>query len=215
MATLKSLVDETTNIKNEIVECHSNLSSILTSKNVEVTEEDKLSNLIGKVDLLGDVPPPPLYLYKEGDECSDVTGGWEFGYMYNSAYGITETPTMKKNTDNIYMQQNQGSTSMGQRTHVITNNKIDVTNYSKLKIVLTINGAFENRICLTDVYQTGKITSYNGAIVVANTTKDTSVVMKEYELDISSISSSYYVNHSLHSVGGTKKTTIHKIWLEA
>ena len=27
MATLKNLVDETTNIKNELVECHSNLKN--------------------------------------------------------------------------------------------------------------------------------------------------------------------------------------------
>lgn len=51
MATLKNLVDETTNIKNEIVDCHSNLSRILTSKNVEVSEEDnKLSSLIDKIE---------------------------------------------------------------------------------------------------------------------------------------------------------------------
>ena len=49
MTTLKSLVYETTNIKDELKTCHSNLSSALTSKGVEVTSEDKMSSLIGKV----------------------------------------------------------------------------------------------------------------------------------------------------------------------
>lgn len=49
MATLKSLVDETTNIKNELKACHSNLASALTEKEIEVNSEDKLKNLIDKV----------------------------------------------------------------------------------------------------------------------------------------------------------------------
>ena len=53
MATLKSLVDETTNIKNELKTCHSNLSSALTEKGVEVSSEDKMSSLIDKVGGLG------------------------------------------------------------------------------------------------------------------------------------------------------------------
>ena len=50
MATLKSLVDETTNIKNELVECHTNLSNALTEKGVDVSSGDKISSLIDKVE---------------------------------------------------------------------------------------------------------------------------------------------------------------------
>ena len=49
MATLKSLVDETTNIKNELVECHNNLKNNLNAKGVEVGSLDKLSTLILKL----------------------------------------------------------------------------------------------------------------------------------------------------------------------
>ena len=49
MATLKSLVDETTNIKNELVKCYSNLKSNLISKGVECSESDKISILINKI----------------------------------------------------------------------------------------------------------------------------------------------------------------------
>lgn len=49
MATLKNLVDETTNIKNELVVCHTNLKNNLLLKGVEVANQDKISTLINKV----------------------------------------------------------------------------------------------------------------------------------------------------------------------
>ena len=49
MATLKSLVDETTNIKNELVECYTNLKNNLITKGIDVGSFDKLSALVGKI----------------------------------------------------------------------------------------------------------------------------------------------------------------------
>ena len=49
MATLKSLVDETTNIKNELVECYTNLKNNLIEKGVECEDSDKMASLISKV----------------------------------------------------------------------------------------------------------------------------------------------------------------------
>ena len=49
MATLKSLGDETTNIKNELKTCHTNLKNNLIAKGVECGDSDKISNLIDKV----------------------------------------------------------------------------------------------------------------------------------------------------------------------
>ena len=54
MATLKNLVDETTNIKNELVTCHANLKANLIDKGVEVLVTDKLlslSNKVGEIEL--------------------------------------------------------------------------------------------------------------------------------------------------------------------
>ena len=128
MATLKSLVDETTDIKNEIVECHSNLLSMLTSKNVEVSEEDKMLDLIGKVDLL-DEYCPPLYLYKEGDKCIDITGDWidKFEYEYYS----TNNTALTFNSDHIYIKAT-GVNSADSWRGIITTNKINLSKYSKL-----------------------------------------------------------------------------------
>ena len=49
MATLKSLVDETTDIKNELKTCHVNLKNNLIAKGVECSDNDKMSSLIDKV----------------------------------------------------------------------------------------------------------------------------------------------------------------------
>jgi hypothetical protein len=50
MATLKSLVDETTNIKDELVECHTNLKNNLIAKGVECSDNDKMLSLIDRVE---------------------------------------------------------------------------------------------------------------------------------------------------------------------
>ena len=49
MATLNNLVDETTNIKNELKTCHTNLKNNLIEKGVECSDTDKLLSLVGKV----------------------------------------------------------------------------------------------------------------------------------------------------------------------
>lgn len=49
MATLKNLVDETTNIKNELKTCHANLKNNLIEKSIECSSTDKLLSLVNKV----------------------------------------------------------------------------------------------------------------------------------------------------------------------
>lgn len=49
MTTLKQLVDEITDIKNELVTCHSKLKSNLTDKGIKVLSNDKMLNLINNV----------------------------------------------------------------------------------------------------------------------------------------------------------------------
>lgn len=48
MANLKELVDEITNIKNELVTCHATLANTLTNKSIDVLETDKVLDLISK-----------------------------------------------------------------------------------------------------------------------------------------------------------------------
>ena len=50
MATLKELVNETTNIKDELKTCHTNLKNNLVEKGVECSDNDKMLSLINKVE---------------------------------------------------------------------------------------------------------------------------------------------------------------------
>ena len=49
MATLKNLVDETTNIKNEVVTCYTDFKENLTNLGVTLEDNSKLSDLINKL----------------------------------------------------------------------------------------------------------------------------------------------------------------------
>lgn len=49
MTTLKKLVDETTNIKDELVTCYTDLKNNLITKGVECSDADKLLSLVNKV----------------------------------------------------------------------------------------------------------------------------------------------------------------------
>ena len=49
MATLKSLVDETSSIKDELKACHSNLKNTLIEKGLDCSDNDKMIDLVEKV----------------------------------------------------------------------------------------------------------------------------------------------------------------------
>lgn len=79
MTTLKNLVDETTNIKNELVSCHSNLKNNLIKKGVKCSSTDKMSSLIDKIDgiVVGDnvVAGETIKLLSLTPTISMVSGG--------------------------------------------------------------------------------------------------------------------------------------------
>lgn len=76
-----------------------------------------------------------LWLYKDGDQCTDVTGGW---------VNITATPysAVVFNNTNIYMYYSDSSYSgYGVNADVKTVNSIDLTAYSMLKVQFTHTNA--------------------------------------------------------------------------
>ena len=202
MATLKSLVDETTNIKNEIVKCHSNLSSILTSKNVKVTEEDKMSDLIDKVDLLY---VSPLYLYKDGNEYLDVTGGWLQTYNTAGSYGV-----FTKKEDSMYLEC-RGNTVVNQ---ISTSNKISFVGYSKLNIEWTVSLNTVNAFSYIIV----KDTNNSWSTGLSYTRRDGPTSNKFVDtINISSLQSSYFpviVATTNYSTSNVALVTVSKVWLE-
>ena len=84
MATLKSLVDETTTIKDELVTCHSNLKNNLTEKGIECSDADKMSSLIDKVNYIQQsynvVAGDDVVLYEFSDNSHNI---YQKTYTYN------------------------------------------------------------------------------------------------------------------------------------
>ena len=195
-SSLKELIDRQELLTNVIEVQKNNLKSILESKNVEVSEEEnKLSNLIGKVDLLGDAPPPLLYLYKDGDECIDVTGGW---HINSAVYG-----SVTKNSNNMYMK---GLTSGGRLT-LYTTNSIDCKEYKYLYFEIegkTIN--YPSRFGIkSDKSQDIYLSFYE---MVAGQTYNKQIV----KIDISNIISAPFIFCNVDADGSY--CYIYKIWLE-
>jgi len=68
-----------------------------------------------------------LWLYKDGDECTGVTGGWR--------YGTSDTKNMGTpyNTGNcLYLPTNRQAVGWYNRNYAYTNKQIDLTNYNQL-----------------------------------------------------------------------------------
>lgn len=65
-----------------------------------------------------------LWLYKEGNECKNVTGGWNQGYLYS-----TSGYSYEKRSDSIYMMASSGTD-----VYIETLNKIDISKYNILKL---------------------------------------------------------------------------------
>lgn len=185
------------------------LSNILTSKNVEVSEEDKMSDLIGKVDLLGDATPPQLYLYKEGDECVDITGGWQY---YNASSTVTKNGS--------YMDVKiLGSSTVDGCSRFSTVNAIDLTPYSNLYIEYNNVGTVPSsmRPMLLQIRNsksnanTDIVAEVNGGDAGTTTSNKTII-----SLNISSINKSVYIvdTNGPNSGGQSRIDRIYKIWLE-
>ena len=192
-SSLKDLVDRQELLTNNIEEQKNTLKSILESKNVEVSEgENKLSILIQKVDELGEIIPP-LYLYKDGDECVNLTGGF---IVYKNNSNATPVGIFSKNTDYLELDATKGYASCG------TTNKINVSEYKTLYIDSSTDTS--NAICCLTTAQ-NLVTS--NRVVVMETTKNGRGVTS---IDISNVNDLYYLAIGL----GTSLTKVHKIWLE-
>ena len=179
------------------------LSNILTSKNVEVSEEDKMSDLIGKVNMLGEYDNPILYLYKYGDECVNVTGGWFFRDTWEAG-GVSKEGI--KNIDNLQVNMTYDCVGFIADT-------IDFTNYSKLKVdyeIIKNTDTSKLRVIVKDDYP------YNATKLAWSEASD--IKRETLEVNISSITGIHKLScesytGSSHNAGQLS-FKIYQIWLE-
>ena len=212
MATLKSLVDETTNIKNELVACHDNLSDILTSKNVSDLASDKLSDLVNKVKLL---KPMDLYLYNEGDENSRITGNWSSGYKLGNG-------TFVKNSSYIELKALPWrGNGLAEVITVSTLEKIDFTNYRTLTMEIFLNKLHWVNLAVSSD-RTSNPRNYpagtsKGDVAVASITSDDGFAVNtthKISLDVSSLEGFYYPIVCCYNAYHDCQFNLIKVWLE-
>ena len=169
------------------------LSSILTSKNVEVSEEDKMSDLISKVDLLDEYNDSKLWLYKAGD-----SEGVIVKFIYG---GISSNPsTFDSDKINVYVPR--GSIGLGVRS----SERIDLTHYSKLYIEGHNVVGDTCRILLS------KNTNIVSDGIPLGELKSTSKVTMSF--NISNYNDDFYIGIYQNGDAGIRQNYIYNIWLE-
>ena len=207
MTTLKSLVDETTNIKNEIVECNTNLSRILISKNVEVSEQDKMSDLIEKVDLSLD--NNKLFLYNNGVFKQYDHNVLKIGNVYgNSAL----------NNNYINLKINTTSSSQWSYIGLSSTNTVDISDYNKLKVKVKYNKFTPNGSSSIETLATLRKENSLDTDKVASIKVTSMTVDKEYtySLNISNLSGHYVCQFVIgaYMVASNLDVNIYQVWLE-
>lgn len=138
-----------------------------------------------------------LYLYREGDECEDVTGG----YVNGGASGDTSGAGFYKEADHLKLTHPTDGTQVCR-----TVNMVDLTEYSKIYIeVSTSTGAYNNPIIRIS---TG---TEHGSTNVINQDFAPSATKVVYSVDISNVNGVYYVKPTLY---WGAYANFYNIWLE-
>jgi len=153
------------------------------------------------------------YLYNEGNECIDLTGGWR-----ESSNNTVGTATVDKSNNKIKTSV-IGVEGTNSSCVCVTKNSIALTNYNKLyfnvKSCYTSYIGYTGKLCVTTIQNpafinvdgtTGRIANYDVTIEAGAGLKS---------IDISALSGSYYIFVGTNEKNGiTRHIEIDKIYLE-
>ena len=134
-----------------------------------------------------------LVLYDSGDECIDITGGWE---KKNKLSSSSANGSMTKNADYVYLK-NVSSATVG----MVTVNEIDLTNFSQMHCLckctgeMTFTAAPSFPTTSASYLATGKFTGPNNEVV---------------SVDISEVSGKARIGVFENQSSGTY---VYKVWL--
>ena len=146
-----------------------------------------------------------LYLYRAGDECVDVTGGW---YKNTNAtiYGVSSANgAVEFQDDNLYIASTRNNAVC-----VTASNRISFANYTKLKFVIT--GETQDGAAMVGPTMLFVTSANSGDITtdrVIGTYADVDGEVKE--VDISSLNDSYYISYATN---GDRTGHLKRLWLE-
>lgn len=154
-----------------------------------------------------------LYLYRDGDQCEDVTGGW-VKTTAGDFYGYKFLGTVRFNDDNIYVAVDPSGSSQV-LPFANTVNKIDISQYTKIKVEYANATCGKNdpermaRLCLASSVGVASWQNYN----VLDDSIELAVGNGTLELDISSVSDPVFVVITASADHGIS-ANIKKVWLE-
>ena len=139
-----------------------------------------------------------LYLYKNGDKCTDVGGDWSFSKQYPEGVSISYgADKVTINLKSVHMQY---------MAVCFWYKKIDITNYSKLCMLVSYNSASSatQGICVCRSVPENPMSSgsYEGRQLIEGSSDTV-----PFELDISAISGSKYVGYGA-SMGDTDSGSV-------
>lgn len=172
--------------------------TITATRGTETTTETVLIDIIGVYEIEMGFK---LYLYRDGDECEDVTGGWLKTYSANGSSG-----TATKTNDTLYMSgANAGSYG---NCGFATANAISCSNYSKLYILAdNYPNGYRNFVQITN--GTGNQGTSSTAQLFLEDSGD------NITFDVSSIITSLNGHHLFINAGNSNQSiTVHAVWLE-
>ena len=219
MTTLKSLVDETTNIKDSIVNCYNYLLNVFTEKNIYTNDFNGLTDLINEVKYFENYKPNVLYLYKDGERNFPFTTS--FGKRASADY-MPSPCTITKLSNCVFMDIGATDTYATGGTKLISP-LLDYVGYNKQIVEFKCTNLSRTYISFYNkVVKVADTTQ--GGVFASNTTlaeskiKLSSTGSFELQLDISNVNASYYSCFELSfprdSYGGKATIEIKSIRLE-
>lgn len=157
-----------------------------------------------------------LWLYREGDECKDISGGWDFGISQeHKNYGSSSS-----NKENNCLKISIKSITAGFLAGFVTTNKIDLSGYSALKVEHTFEPDTSGTNTFVVIHPTPIKIGDSGYNMFESPYTDVSAISTEpyiSSVDISTIAESKYIAISGYvqaSSGFTLNSRISKVWLE-
>lgn len=143
-----------------------------------------------------------LRLYWLGDECEDVTGGWDSNGYSQSGWSVNSGT---KNTNNMYLQASGNDSSY--ISLLGTTNIVPLSNYTKLHIECKTSGL--TNYPLQVLICASKTNIFSSEVLnVTLTNTDTQIAT----LDISSITSNYLL--FMCTAYASRYGYVYKVWLE-
>lgn len=195
--------------------------TVTATDGTKTKTQDVLLEVIGLYEIEMDYR---LWLYREGDECEEITGGWN-AYPYRvGGYNNAITPSIEKGNDYIY--GSISTTTSDDRGVIMTNNRVNLTPFRELKIHIVeatgytphpgVVGEASSKICVSKTKGDGYISDASSAILTFNNSPVTDSIVT---VNIEDVTSEEYViigflNYSYNSSRSYSNVKFDKVWLE-